>query len=134
MQTARLVKTDSGSYLIFIENGDAVVTIYEVEDIRNTIEHYENLIWAWAVERGLDKVFPITQAKKTLEETHELVEAVEKGNLIEIMDAIGDVFVTLVIVSRLLNLNILECIKFAYNQIKDRTGKIIDGQFVKDSE
>ncbi len=133
MRSCRLRKIlDEDCYLVFIENGEQVVTIYEVDEVKDVIEEYESLIWKWAVDRGLDKVFPITQAKKTLEEARELVDAVEKGNLREIMDAIGDVFVTLVIVARLLNLDLLDCVKLAYEEIKDRKGRIIDGQFVKE--
>ncbi len=134
MLSCRLRKVaEENCYLLFIESGEQVVTIFEVDEVKDVIEEYEELIWKWAVERGLDKVFPITQAKKTLEEARELVEAVEKGNLREIMDAIGDVFVTLVIVARLLNLSLLDCVKLAYEEIKDRKGKIIDGQFVKEA-
>ncbi len=131
MQIARIVQQE-GSFLIFIENGKETSVIYEVKEVRNCLEEYVEKIWNWACERGLDKVFPITQAKKTLEEAQELVEAVEKGSVVEIMDAIGDVFVTLVIIAKLVGFNILECVKFAYNEIKDRQGKIVDGVFVKD--
>ena len=30
------------------------------------------------------------------------------------------------------NLELVECVVYAYNQIKNRTGKMIDGSFVKD--
>lgn len=99
-----------------------------------TLEKYEELIWNWAKERNLDKVLPFNQACKTVEEAIELREALRKGNLDEAKDAIGDVFVTLVICARLLKLTLIECVEYAYNQIKDRKGKIINGIFVKEKD
>ena len=62
----------------------------------------------WANERGLNKTeFLPMQLEKSREENAELTKAItkyENGNkdaLIEIKDAIGDVYVTLVIAARL---------------------------------
>lgn len=46
----------------------------------------------------------------------------------------GDVFVTLIILAKQLNLNINECLEMAYDKIKDRKGKTIDGQFIKEED
>jgi len=98
----------------------------------NKLKELEELIWQWAKERNLDKVDPFAQACKTVEEALELKEAIKNNNIDEIKDAIGDVFVTLVICSRLLNLKIEDCVEYAYNQIKDRKGRLICGIFVKE--
>ena len=52
----------------------------------------------WAIDRELDKNGTVEgQLIKTAEETSELIIGISKGNLLEIKDAIGDVFVTLVV-------------------------------------
>ena len=95
--------------------------------------NYIHLIKEWAKERGLlDYGIPYSQALKTLEETKELVKAIEKGNIQEIKDGIGDIFVTLVILCEQLHFKLEDCVGFAYEQIKDRKGKIVNGQFVKE--
>ena len=65
------------------------------------------------------------------EETGELSEAVLKENKQETMDAIGDCVVVLTNLSEHLGVNIEECIEHAYDQIKARKGKMINGTFVK---
>ncbi len=176
-------------------------------------KHYDyvNKIIDWADERGLNKaeILPM-QLEKSREENAELTQAIAKyelGNkdaVVEIKDAIGDIYVTLVVTLKLLkqreivlhafrginlwysndeldtdwncfsellrttdtdlfktfmkkekidiemhrtiilyinlldaiakkyNLELVECVDYAYNQIKNRTGKMIDGSFVKD--
>jgi NTP pyrophosphatase (non-canonical NTP hydrolase) len=126
---ARIVKRGfEDAYLIFLENNSHTCEIYEVQELENTLESFVDLIWGWARERGLDSVSPYAQALKTVEEAEELRDALQgwgsgKVDLKEVADAIGDVFVTLVIVSRLCNLDLLECVKLAYNEIKDKEGR-----------
>lgn len=172
---------------------------------------YVDKIIDWADERGLNKIeFLPMQLEKSREENAELTQAIAKyelGNkdaIVEIKDAIGDIYVTLVVTLKLLkqreivlhafrgihlwysndeldtdwncfsellrttdtdlfktfmkkekidiemhrtiilyinlldaiakkyNLELVECVDYAYNQIKNRTGKMIDGSFVKD--
>jgi hypothetical protein len=49
-----------------------------------------------------------------------------------LQDAIGDVFVTIVILSQCSGLDFTECVRHAYNEIKDRKGKLVDGIFIKE--
>ena len=49
------------------------------------------------------------------------------------MDAIGDIFVTLVMQTQAWNCTMAECVEGAYNVISKRTGKMVDGVFVKDN-
>jgi hypothetical protein len=52
----------------------------------------------------------------------------------EAMDAIGDVLVTLIMCAATLHVNVTECLKLAYEEIKDRKGYLRpDGVFVKDA-
>ena len=50
------------------------------------------------------------------------------------MDAIGDIYVTLVMQTGVWGLEMEECVEYAYTQIKDRKGKMVDGIFVKEEE
>lgn len=73
-----------------------------------------------------------SQFIKTVEEVGELANSINKNKLDEAKDAIGDIYVTLVILSNQLGLDIDNCIESAYNEIKNRTGKTVDGTFIKD--
>jgi NTP pyrophosphatase (non-canonical NTP hydrolase) len=88
----------------------------------------------WAKEKGiLEKATPNAQALKTLEECTELLVALEKKSESGTMDAIGDIVVTLIIQCKMHGWTLEECLKGAWNEIKDRKGKMIDGQFVKET-
>ena len=52
----------------------------------------------------------------------------------EVIDGIGDIFVTVIILSKQLGLDPTECLEHAWNEIKDRKGKTIDGTFIKEEE
>ena len=89
----------------------------------------------WAEEKGiLDKATPMAQALKTLEETTELCTAINNNDRAEIIDAIGDIMVTLIIQAKMQNLCLEACLESAYNVIAKRTGKMVNGQFVKDND
>jgi NTP pyrophosphatase (non-canonical NTP hydrolase) len=87
----------------------------------------------WAEEKGiLSKATPMAQALKTLEETTEFCTAVNNNDRAEIVDAMGDIMVTLIIQAKMQDLSLEECLESAYNVISKRTGKMVNGQFVKD--
>ena len=95
--------------------------------------NYFDLIRAWADERGLyEKGDPITQYIKLMEEAGELGRAILKEDLEQGIDAVGDMVVVLTNFSELMGVSIEECIVKAYNEIKDRTGKMDNGTFKKD--
>lgn len=97
--------------------------------------HREQDIIQWAKDRGIfDPEHGSSknrQADKTMEEIGELFEAIDENNTALAMDAIGDIIVTLVIQAHMWNLNITECVEAAWQEIKDRKGRMINGQFVK---
>ena len=68
-----------------------------------------------------------------MEEAGELGRAILKDNEGEQLDAIGDMVVVLTNLAELLGLSIEECVESAYDVISKRTGKMINGTFVKDS-
>ena len=89
----------------------------------------------WAVERNLHTADPAKQILKVGEEFGELCEAIAKNRKkAAAKDAIGDMFVALTTLSTQLGIDIEECIEMAYEEIKDRKGKMIDGVFVKESD
>ena len=92
------------------------------------------LIKKWAKDRGLDKADPKAQMVKLLEELGELANGINKERQEQIVDSIGDVYVVLTILSMQLGLDVENCIYMAYQEIKDRKGKMIDGVFVKEED
>lgn len=96
-------------------------------------EELEQLIIQWADNKGiLNNSTPLAQFGKTDEEVTELYEALMADNKVEVKDAIGDIIVTLIIQAKMQGLTINECVQHAYKIISKRTGKMIDGVFVKD--
>lgn len=99
-----------------------------------TNQQFEN-IRQWAEDRNLiEGSAPINQISKLLEELGELATGVNKGRNDLIADGVGDAVVVLTILSKQCGLNIEDCIELAWNEIKDRKGKMIDGIFVKEAD
>jgi len=93
------------------------------------------LIRDWAGERGLyTKGDKKTQFCKLMEEAGELSRALLKNNQEEFEDAIGDMVVVLTNMAHLGGTTIEKCIDEAYKVISKRTGKMINGTFVKDEK
>jgi NTP pyrophosphatase (non-canonical NTP hydrolase) len=94
----------------------------------------EALVIEWAENKGiLTNGTPERQADKTLEEVEELREAISKNDRHEISDALGDILITIIIQAKMQNMSLLECLEGAYNVIAKRTGKMVNGQFLKDA-
>jgi NTP pyrophosphatase (non-canonical NTP hydrolase) len=92
-----------------------------------------DLIRDWADERGLYKGGDTkTQSLKLVEEVGEICRAVLKDNHRDVVDGIGDAVVVLTNLAELQGTSIEHCITEAYNEIKDRTGKMDNGTFKKD--
>ena len=103
-----------------------------LEDYLNNPSQFD-LIRTWAEERGLyAKGDPKTQALKLVEEVGETCRAILKENKADAIDGIGDCVVVLTNLAELLDIPIEECIAQAYNEIKNRTGKMSNGTFKKD--
>ncbi len=120
----------------------------------NKFSELESNVIGWAQERGIfDKGDALAQLNKTeeeLDETVRAVKALEDWELAmkhdpktvnpktieclqnEVADGIGDMLVTIIIAAEMLDLESIECLQLAYDEIKDRTGKMVGGQFVKD--
>lgn len=88
----------------------------------------------WAKEKGLDQADPKAQFLKVAEEFGEIASAMARGNDELFKDSVGDVVVTLIILSMQKGTDIQECLEMAYQEIKGRTGKMVDGVFVKSED
>jgi len=93
-----------------------------------------DLIEVWAKDKGLDKAQPEKQMLKLVEEVGELAQGLAKDNLDQVVDSIGDVYVVLTILSMQLGLDIRECVEEAYEEIKGRQGRMVNGVFVKQED
>ncbi len=89
------------------------------------------LIEKWAREKNLDIAEPEKQMLKVVEE---VAAALARNNKNDLRDGIGDVVVTLVILAMQNDMDLYECLNQAYNEIKDRKGKNVNGVFVKESD
>jgi len=93
------------------------------------------LIRDWAGEKGLySKGDTKTQFCKLMEEAGELGRAILKDDNPEFKDAIGDMVVVLTNLAHLGGTTIEDCIDTAYDVISKRTGKMVNGTFVKDEK
>ena len=116
----------------FYDNNDVFAEPVPVKCSKKPLKMFEN-IRQWADERGLyDKGDSKTQLIKLQEEMGELAKATLEKDRDEVIDAIGDMVVVLTNLAHLNNVNIETCIATAYNVISKRTGKMINGTFVKD--
>jgi NTP pyrophosphatase (non-canonical NTP hydrolase) len=92
-------------------------------------------IRGWAHARNLvsgsttDKQFT-----KLVEEIGELAGGLARKDPVKVMDGIGDAVVVLTILAEQMGVTIEACIEMAYDEIKDRKGRMIDGVFVKEAD
>lgn len=99
---------------------------YREEDIIN-----------WGIARNLigptGEATRVGQQAKTEEDVGELADAIAADDREAARDAIGDVYVTLVMQAQMWGLTMQDCIDAAWNEIKDRKGRMVNGVFVKDA-
>lgn len=90
----------------------------------------------WADNKGILKAENAPkQMMKVIEELGETAGAIAKNKATdEIQDGIGDTFVTLIILAYQLGLEPADCLEAAWNEIKDRKGKTVNGVFVKEEQ
>jgi NTP pyrophosphatase (non-canonical NTP hydrolase) len=114
---------------------DIVFTSYpegiELEDNPQSLMSYISKITQWHYDRNLiegstDK----DQTLKLVQELGELSDSVCKGK--SVADDIGDMIVVLINIAERNKLRLVDCLEVAWNDIKDRKGKMVDGIFVKE--
>lgn len=88
----------------------------------------------WAEARQIiPNAKPYSQVLKAVSEMGELADAENKGDMEGIKDAVGDVVVCLINYCALRDISLVQCLKGAYNEIKDRKGTLMpNGVFVKE--
>lgn len=89
---------------------------------------------AWSSEKGLDHAEPSKQMLKVIEEVGEVAAAIARNDMEELQDAIGDTIVTLIILAQQHEMEVEECLEQAYNVICGRTGRMVNGVFVKSED
>ena len=119
-----------------------------------TYEQTADKVIGWAESKGIiSSSSPLKQLEKTQEELNETKGALKKIQSLgdqqlplstlsalplktkyqeEVADGIGDMLVTIIILAELAGLNSVDCLNLAYDEIKGRKGKMVDGLFVKE--
>lgn len=88
----------------------------------------------WSINKGLDKAESSKQFLKVTEEVGEVAAALARNDKDALRDGIGDVVVTLIILAQQNGMDLEECLDCAYDEIKGRTGKMVNGVFVKSAD
>ena len=101
-------------------------------------EELQTKVIKWAEDRNiLENSNAIKQISKTQEELDETLDALkrlEQGeeSILEVADGIGDMLVTIILLAKTVGLDSVDCLADAYDEIKERKGKMVDGLFVKE--
>jgi len=97
-------------------------------------EELQDLIINWANEKEiLAHENHSKQLMKVVEELGELSGAILKRNRINEEDSFGDLLVTIIILAKQRNVDLIQELGHAYITIKDRVGKTVDGTFIKNN-
>jgi len=88
----------------------------------------------WGKDKNLDKADPCKQLCKSVEEIGEIAAALSRNKQEDLIDAIGDTTVTLIILAMQCGLKFENCLDSAYQVIKDRKGVTKNGVFVKEED
>lgn len=92
----------------------------------------------WGINKGLigpeGKATFDGQLRKFDEEMTEFLDAYDIKDVDEMEDGMGDMTVVLILLSEICNMRFETCLQRAYNEIESRTGKMVDGVFVKDKQ
>lgn len=107
-----------------------------------TLQETIDAVREWGIAKGITGVEGkgtlLGQLAKTQEELTETRDAAVlymsgiAGEKDEIIDGLGDVFVTIVLAAEMAGLRIEDCLAAAYDEIKGRTGRMTGGVFIKD--
>ena len=88
----------------------------------------------WSKDKGLDNGNPDRQALKFYEEAGEVAAALSRNKLDDLKDGIGDTVVTLIILAQQHGVTLEECLQVAYTEISGRTGRLVNGTFIKSED
>jgi len=97
------------------------------------MEELVNKVAQWHHDRNLIKgATDKDQFCKLIQEAGELSDNICKGK--DMSDDIGDMIVVLINIAERNNLTLKECLVKAWDDIKDRKGKMVDGIFIKEGD
>ena len=114
-------------------------TVEMKEEADNTLTDLITKINEWADERNLKQADPKIQWMRITEEVGEIRDVLLKPTKftdpqIALKDAIGDTLVTIIVLAHQLDLDVTDCLSIAYEEIKNRKGRMINGTFVKEED
>jgi len=114
------------------EELSSVTTIYGEEIMQMCT--LTKKVWEWFDEKGLKD--PMVQFVKMEEECGELAHELTRGRTSsrEVVDALGGILVTVIGLCHHLHIPPQAALTLAYNEIKDRNGKVINNSFVKEEK
>lgn len=118
------------------KNINYVITAPDAGQLEAAADDFMELIdrvCEWGVERNITAeggATALSQTKKMFEEVQEFVDAKTDE---EAKDAVGDMLVVLIQMCRLRGYDLRECLSGAWDEIKFRKGKMIEGVFVKEA-
>lgn len=96
------------------------------------MKELEKKVIIWAKNKNLlTKDNAKNQYIKSVEEHAEIGRAILKNDLPGIIDGIGDTLVTLIILANQHDTDLETCLQVAWDEIKDRKGKTVNGTFIK---
>lgn len=95
------------------------------------LEELVDAVREWGREHKINN--PYTQYVKMIEEAGELAHELVRGNLhtLGMEDAVGDTFVTLIILADILEIDLKAALAEAYGVISKRKGSTVNGNFIK---
>lgn len=137
---------ENGNAQIFLKKQKALADYFGVSipyllgyDTDNTFSDLINKINHWADERNLKQADPKIQWMRITEEVGEIRDVLLKPTKFTepqaaLKDAIGDTLVTIIVLAHQLDLDVTECLSIAYEEIKNRKGKMVNGTFVKEED
>lgn len=105
-------------------------------DSDNTFSDLIDKVNDWADKRSIKQADPKIQWMRVTEEVGEIRDVLLKPTKftepqVALKDAIGDTLVTIIVLAHQLDLDVTECLSIAYDEIKNRKGKMVNGTFVK---
>ena len=116
--------SDGVTFIDDVEDGDKPVS---------TLSYFIDNVVRWHHDRNLiDGSTDKDQTLKLLQELGELSDSVCKGK--DIKDDIGDMLVVMLNITTRNGVTLSECLARAWDDIKDRKGKMVDGIFVKEED
>lgn len=97
--------------------------VVDFPDKELTLDDLSRLVVQWGLDRKIiQNGNPQTQCLKLMEEVGELASGIAKNDSDLIKDSIGDCIVVLLMIACQCDTSLHDCLRLAYEEIKDRRG------------